>query len=92
VNMLPSGLVRIVYQGRYVIRRIMVWLYHTLPPQIAAWRHFLPGFWAALIPYVVPATLSGALSSGTFLLRPPLRYLAQTATLSGANYCRYVYQ
>ena len=34
------------------------------------------------------ATLSGALYSSTFLLRPPLRYLAQTATLSGAN--RYV--
>ena len=31
------------------------------------------------------ATLSGAFYIGTILLRPPLRYLAQTATLSGAN-------
>jgi hypothetical protein len=91
MNMLPSRPLHILREGRYVIRRIMVWYNHTFPLKIASWWPFLPEFWAVLGPYAAPATLFGALHAGTFLLTPPpLRYLAQTATLSGANLSRWI--
>src|SRR5437763_12496384 len=77
-----------LYEGRYVIQRVMARLYHTLPLKKASRWQFLSGFWALLASDVAPATLFGALHIRTFFLRPPLRYPAQTATLSSAN--RYV--
>ncbi len=92
MNMLPPGPLQILRGGRYVIRRIMVWLYHILPLKRASRWLFLREFWAILEPYVAPATLCSASHAGTFLLSPPLRYPAQTATLSGANLSRWIYR
>lgn len=77
-----------LYEGRYVIQRVMARLSHTFPLKRASWWRFLPGFGAFFASDVAPATLFGALHIRTFFLRPPLRYPAQTATLSSAN--RYV--
>ena len=75
-------------EGRYVIRRIMARLPHIFALERGSWWRFLSGFWALFASNVAPATLCGALHIRTFFLRPPLRYPAQTATLSSAN--RYV--
>jgi len=99
MNMLPPGPLQILRGGRYVIRRIMVWLYHILPPKRASRWLFLREFWAIPEPYMAPATLCSASHAGTFLLSPryvirrePLRYPARTATLSGANLSRWIYR
>lgn len=78
MNVLQLGTLRILREGRYVIRRIMVWYNHTFPLKIAPWWQFLPPFWADLSSRIASVTLSGALHAGTFLLKPPLRYLTQT--------------
>jgi len=89
VKMPPTDFVQIVqHQGRYVIWRIKALSRLLLAHKMVAFRHFVRGFWAIVFPCVFPATLFGALCFDTLLPRPPLRYLAQTATLSGAN--RYV--
>jgi len=41
MNILPPGSCR-SFGGRYVIRRIMVWLYHIIPLKTASWWRFLP--------------------------------------------------
>ncbi len=87
MKMQPTHLVQTLHHGRYVIWRIKAFSRLPFPYKIAD-LHGFRGFSATWFPCVFPATLSGALCSGTLLPRPPLRYLAQTATLSGAN--RYV--
>jgi hypothetical protein len=83
-----TGLVWMNHQGRYVIWRIKAYAHLLFPYRMAVFRHFLRDFGRLDFLVYSPLRYLARCIPVHYIPRTPLRYLAQTATLSGAN--RYV--
>ena len=83
-----TDLVWMIHQGRYVIWRIKPYARLPFPHRMAVFGHFLRDFGRLDFLMHSPLRYLAHCISGHYIPRTPLRYLAQTATLSGANFSK----